>query len=64
MNISFHDVDSNSLIMNLDMEGIAVSAGSACSSGVVKAPKILLDIGVSRKMASESVRISLGKLTL
>lgn len=61
MNISFHNVDSNSLIMNLDMEGIAVSAGSACSSGVVKASKILLDIGVSEKIASESVRISLGK---
>jgi cysteine desulfurase len=62
MNISFHDVKSQSLIMNLDMEGIAISAGSACASGTLTASKVLLQLGVSEKLASESVRISLGKL--
>ena len=62
MNISFHDVKSKLLLMNLDMEGVAISAGSACSSGTLKASKVLLQIGVSEKLASESVRISLGKL--
>ena len=62
MNISFHDVKSKLLLMNLDMEGVAISAGSACSSGTLKASKVLLQMGVSEKLASESVRISLGKL--
>jgi cysteine desulfurase len=48
--------------MNLDLEGIAISAGSACASGAVKASKVLLQMGVSEKLASEAVRISLGKL--
>ena len=48
--------------MNLDMEGVAISAGSACASGTLKASKVLLQMGVSEKLASESVRISLGKL--
>ena len=62
MNISFHNVKSKSLVMNLDLEGIAISAGSACASGTVKASKVLLQIGASEKLASEAVRISLGKL--
>jgi cysteine desulfurase len=61
MNISFHDVNSKPLLMNLDMEGVAISAGSACASGTLKASKVLLQMGVSEKLASESVRISLGK---
>ena len=62
MNISFHNVKSKSLVMNLDLEGIAISAGSACASGTVKASKVLLQMGVSEKLASEAVRISLGKI--
>jgi cysteine desulfurase len=62
MNISFHDVHSGPLLMNLDMMGVAISAGSACASGTLKASKVLLQMGVSEKLASESVRISLGKL--
>ena len=62
MYISFHNVKSDSLVMSLDLEGIAISAGSACASGAVKASKVLLQIGTSEKIASEAVRISLGKL--
>ena len=62
MNISFRQVESNSLLMNLDMEGIAISAGSACSSGTPKPSEVLLNMGVSEQCASESVRISIGKI--
>jgi len=62
MNISFHNVKSKPLLMNLDIEGIAISAGSACASGTLKASKVLLQMGVSEKLASEAVRISLGKI--
>ena len=62
MNISFHNISSNSLVMSLDLEGIAISAGSACASGTLTGSKVLLQLGVSEKLASESVRISLGKL--
>jgi len=62
MNISFHNIKSKSLVMNLDLEGIAISAGSACASGTLKASKVLLLMGVCEKLASEAVRISLGKL--
>ena len=61
MNITFHGVNSQALVMNLDVAGIAISAGSACSSGTVKASKILLNLGYSEEIASESVRISIGK---
>ncbi len=62
MNISFHHVQSKPLLMNLDMMGVAISAGSACTSGTLKVSKVLLQLGISEKLASESVRISLGKL--
>ncbi len=61
MNITFHGVKSQALVMNLDVTGIAISAGSACSSGTAKASKILLNLGYSEEIASESVRISMGK---
>ena len=62
LNISFHNVESKPLLINLDMMGVAISAGSACASGTLKASKVLLQLGVSDKLASESVRISLGKI--
>jgi len=61
MNISFHGIESKPFLINLDMEGIAISAGSACASGTLKASGVLLQMGISEKIASESVRISLGK---
>ena len=48
--------------MRLDLEGIAISFGAACSSGTVKASKMLLNMGLSNKEALESVRISFGKI--
>ena len=60
INITFHDVDGQSLLMNLDINGIGVSFGSACSSGTTKASNALLEIGLNQKAAKETIRISIG----
>ena len=60
LNITFHEVDGQALLMNLDMNGIAVSFGSACSSGSAKASNALLEIGLDKKSAKETIRISIG----
>jgi cysteine desulfurase len=60
-NICFHGVRSDSLLMNLDLEGIAVSAGSACASGAVEPSHVLLAMGLSRDDANSSLRFSLGR---
>ena len=49
--------------MNFDLAGIAVSAGSACSSGKVKASHVLIAMGVSEQAAGEAIRVSLGRMT-
>ena len=61
MNITFHDCDGQNLLMNLDMKGIAISYGSACSSGSSKASQALLEIGMDKNAARKTVRISIGK---
>lgn len=61
MSITFHEIKSQDLVMALDLNGFAISGGSACSSGSVKASEILLNIGLSSKEALETVRISIGK---
>jgi cysteine desulfurase len=60
-NIQFLGVKADSLLMNLDLEGIAVSAGSACSSGAVEPSHVLLAMGVSAESANSSLRFSLGR---
>ncbi len=60
INITFHEVDGQSLLMNLDINGIGVSFGSACSSGTTKASNALLEIGLNQKAAKETIRISIG----
>ena len=47
-------------VMQMDLEGFAVSAGSACSSGKVKASKTLKAMGYDEDIASSAIRISLG----
>jgi cysteine desulfurase len=49
------------LLMNLDLEGIAVSTGSACNSGKIGGSKVLLALGVDPQLAGCALRISLGK---
>ena len=61
INITFNNYDGQSLLMNLDMNGIAISYGSACSSGSAKPSAALLETGMTEKDAKNTIRISIGK---
>jgi cysteine desulfurase len=56
-------VESEVQVMSMDLEGIAVSAGSACSSGKVAASPVLLAMGADEKTAASALRVSLGWAT-
>jgi cysteine desulfurase len=62
-NISFDAVDGESIVLELDLRGICVSTGSACSTGDPEPSHVLLAMGLSAKEAQGSIRISLGKYT-
>jgi cysteine desulfurase len=62
-NISVPGTDSESLLMALDLRGIAASGGSACQSGSIEPSHVLSAIGVRPELASAAVRMSLGSLT-
>ncbi|HEX6627641.1 MAG TPA: cysteine desulfurase family protein [Gemmatimonadaceae bacterium] len=62
-NVSVPGTDSESLLMALDLRGIACSGGSACQSGSVTPSHVLSAIGVRSDLASAAVRMSLGVLT-
>jgi cysteine desulfurase len=63
LNISVPGTDSESMLMALDMSGVACSSGSACQSGTVDPSHVLEAIGVPRELAIAAVRMSLGSLT-
>ncbi len=63
LNLSFEGVDGGSLSMNLDMEGVAVSTGSACSEGKVGSSHVLEAMGCTKEQAAASIRLSLGRFT-
>jgi cysteine desulfurase len=54
-------ISGESLVLALDMKGIAVSTGSACSAGSISPSRTLCEMGLSMQAVRESVRISLGK---
>lgn len=54
-------VDGEMLILNLDVEGLSVSSGSACTSGTVEPSHVLLATGMDRDTAAASIRVSFGK---
>jgi cysteine desulfurase len=56
-------VKAETLVIGLDLAGVAVSAGSACSSGKVKASHVLNAMGVSEELARGAIRVSLGFAT-
>ena len=63
LNISVPGTDSESLLMALDLKGIAASGGSACQSGSVGASHVLAAIGVKPDLINAAIRMSLGSLT-
>lgn len=62
-NISFEFVEGEGLLINLDLQGIAVSTGSACSSGSLKPSPVIRALGRSDDTARGSIRFSIGKDT-
>jgi len=61
LNLTFHGVEGESLLMALDLAGIAVSSGSACASGSTQPSAVLLNIGLSEEEAQSSLRFTLGR---
>lgn len=67
LNVSFNpnlfNIDENTLIMNFAIRGVAVSSGSACTSGVLEPSHVLLAMGYDEKRASMAMRFSFSHLT-
>ena len=59
-NISFEGIEAESLLIALDLEGFAVSTGSACSSGTLEPSHVLRAMGLPSHRTQNSIRISLG----
>ncbi len=62
-NISFEGIEAESLLIALDLEGVAVSTGSACSSGSLEPSHVLRAMGLSQARGRNSLRFSLGAAT-
>jgi cysteine desulfurase len=60
LNLSIAGVDSEGLLAGLDLEGIAVSAGSACASGVLEPSHVIAALGLDGRWQRGVIRISLG----
>ena len=63
LNVAFRHVESESIVLGLDLKGVAVSAGSACTSGNVEPSYVLVAMGVPLDWAMGAIRCSLGRST-
>jgi cysteine desulfurase len=62
-NIRFDHIEGESLVIALDLKGLAVSTGAACSAGAIEPSHVLIAMGLSKDQARASIRFSLGKQT-
>jgi cysteine desulfurase len=62
-NVRFDHIEGESLVIALDLKGLAVSTGAACSSGAIEPSHVLLAMGLRASEARSSIRFSLGKQT-
>lgn len=62
-NLWFDYIEGEALVIALDLKGLAVSSGAACSSGAIEPSHVLLAMGLPHERARASVRVSLGKQT-
>ncbi len=62
-NIRFDHIEGESLVIALDLKGLAVSTGAACSSGAIEPSHVLIAMGLLPDQARSSIRFSLGKQT-
>ena len=63
-NVHFDYIEGESLVIALDLKGLAVSTGAACSSGAIEPSHVLIAMGLRPVQARASIRFSLGKLTV
>jgi cysteine desulfurase len=63
-NIRFDHIDGEAMVIALDLKGLAVSTGAACSSGAIEPSHVLVAMGLRRDQARASIRFSLGKQTV
>ncbi len=61
--ITFSGIDGEALLIQLDLQGVAASMGSACSSGSLEPSRVLLNMGLSKQEALSTLRFSLSRFT-
>jgi cysteine desulfurase len=61
VNLNLEFIEGETLLLNLDMAGIAASSGSACTSGSLEPSHVLLAIGLAPDVAHNSLRLTLGR---